>query len=318
MSVITLSTDFGWDDPYVGIMKGVILGINPRATLVDISHGLSHHRLPEAAFKLAAIAGYFPKGTIHLAVVDPGVGGARRPIVIKTKEQYWIGPDNGIFTQILRAFPDFRLFHLTNPNYFLKQVSHTFHGRDIFAPAAAHLSRGLSMTAFGKPIFDPVLLDLPEPVFRKNFLTGRVLYAERFGNLITNLSREAMKDRMADRDIRIRIGTRTIQSLHENYAQVKPGELLALFGSSGYLEIACNLGSAAKTVGYEAGKMMVIKIVLEKKVMPIGFPAAGCRLQIERSVRPSSICCLFLLPFSTFPLPSPHSPPVAGLPEYFG
>ena len=170
MTVITLSTDFGWDDPYVGIMKGVILGINPRATLVDITHGLSPHRLLEAAFKLATAADYFPKGTIHLAVVDPGVGGVRRPIVVETDKQSWVGPDNGIFTRILQAFPDFRVFQLTNPDYFLKPVSRTFHGRDIFAPAAAHLSRGISSTVLGNPIFDPVLLDLPEPVSKKNSL----------------------------------------------------------------------------------------------------------------------------------------------------
>jgi S-adenosylmethionine hydrolase len=265
--VITLSTDFGWDDPYLGIMKGVILGINPRVTLVDITHGLSPKRLREAAFKLATAADFFPKGTIHLAVVDPGVGGARRPIAVKTKTQIWIGPDNGLFTRILQAFPDFRVFHLTNPEYFLRPVSHTFHGRDIFAPAAAHLSRGISLASLGNPISDPVLLDLPEPTVKKNALIGRVLYADRFGNLITNLSREVMKDRMADRDIRdirIRIGTRTIQGLHENYARIKPGRLLALFGSSGYLEIACNLGSAAKMMGYVPGKVMEVKIGFRK------------------------------------------------------
>ena len=153
MPVITLSTDFGWEDPYVGIMKGVILGINPRATLVDITHGLSPHRLLEVAFKLDTVADYFPKGTIHLAVVDPGVGGVRRPIVIKTRKQSWVGPDNGIFTRILQAHPESRVFHLTNPKYFLKSVSRTFHGRDIFAPAAAHLSRGISLAVLGNPIF---------------------------------------------------------------------------------------------------------------------------------------------------------------------
>jgi S-adenosyl-L-methionine hydrolase (adenosine-forming) len=265
MPIITLSTDFGWDDPYVGIMKGVILGINPRVTLVDINHGLFHHRLPEAAFKLGAIAGYFPRGTIHLAVVDPGVGGFRRPLVVKTKEHYWIGPDNGIFSQILRAFPDFRVFHLTNPDYFLKQVSHTFHGRDVFAPAAAHLSRGLSINTFGKPLSDPVLLDLPEPEVKNNVLIGQVLYADRFGNLITNLSQAMVKPFSNLPSLLIRIGSHRVQGLQETYAQVKPGRLLALFGSSGYLEIACNLGSAAKTVGYEAGKMLKIKIAMGKK-----------------------------------------------------
>ena len=137
MPVITLSTDFGWDDPYVGIMKGVILGINPRVTLVDITHGLSPQRLLEAAFRLATVADYFPKGTIHLAVVDPGVGGVRRPIAMKTKTQIWIGPDNGIFTRILRPIRILGSSTSPTPNIF-KPGFHTFHGRDIFAPAAAH------------------------------------------------------------------------------------------------------------------------------------------------------------------------------------
>ena len=262
--VITLSTDFGWDDPYVGIMKGVILGINFRATLVDITHGLSPHRLLEAAFKLATAADYFPKGTIHLAVVDPGVGGVRRPIVVETKKQSWVGPDNGIFTRILQAFPDFRVFQLTNPDYFLKPVSRTFHGRDIFAPAAAHLSRGISLAVLGNPIFDPVLLDLPEPVRKKNSLSGRVLYADRFGNLITNLSREVVDYYSQRGEITVRIRSRIIRGIRDRYGQERSGRLLALFGSSGFLEIACNLGNAAETVGYVPGKVLEVKIRVGK------------------------------------------------------
>ncbi len=258
--VITLSTDFGWDDPYVGIMKGVILGINPRATLVDITHGLSSHRLLEAAFKLATAADYFPKGTIHLAVVDPGVGGVRRPMAVKTKTHTWIGPDNGLFTQILQTHPEARVFHLTNRTYFLTPLSKTFHGRDIFAPAAAHLSRGISLATLGIPISNPVLLDLPDPVFKKNSLTGRVLYADRFGNLITNLSREVMRSYFNRGDITVRIGRRIIRGVRESYGQERPGRLLALFGSSGALEIACNLGSADELVGYDVGKVMEVKI----------------------------------------------------------
>jgi S-adenosylmethionine hydrolase len=260
MPVITLSTDFGWDDPYVGIMKGVILGINPRVTLVDITHSLSSHRLLEAAFKLATAAAYFPPGTIHLAVVDPGVGGVRRPIMIKTKAHYWIGPDNGLFTRILQAFPGFRVLHLTNPKYFLNPVSHTFHGRDIFAPIAAHVSHGTSLATLGNPIFDPVLLDLPEPVVKKNSLTGRVLYADRFGNLITNLSREVIKPYFQQREITVRLGRRIIRGVRESYGQERPGRLLSFFGSSGTLEIACNLGSAAELMGYIPGKVMEVKI----------------------------------------------------------
>jgi S-adenosylmethionine hydrolase len=261
MPVITLSTDFGWDDPYVGIMKGVILGINPRAVLVDLTHGLSNRRLPEAAFKLAATADYFPKGTIHLAVVDPGVGSVRRPLAVKTKTHTWVGPDNGIFTQILRAQPEAQVFHLTDTSTFLKPVSATFHGRDIFAPVAAHLSRGRSLSSLGKRIDDPVLLDWPEPLFQKGTLHGRVLYADRFGNLITNLSREVIGRYFSGSEIKIRVGQRVIRGLKENYAQEKPGRLLALFGSSGFLEIAGNLGSAAEILNYSPGKFSTVRLV---------------------------------------------------------
>lgn len=260
-SVITLSTDFGWDDFYVGFLKGVILGINPRAVLVDITHGLSPQRLLEAAFKLGTIPDYFPKGTIHLAVVDPGVGGARRPIAVRTKIHCWVGPDNGLFTQILQGHPGAQVFHLTNPRYFLKPVSATFHGREIFAPVAAHLSRGLSLPALGKQIYDPVLLDLPEPLFKDNELCGQVLYADRFGNLITNLSREIIEQYIPGKEITVRIGHRAIQGLQEHYAQARPGSLLALFGSSGLLEIACNLGSAAEILGYSPGKFLAVGLM---------------------------------------------------------
>jgi S-adenosyl-L-methionine hydrolase (adenosine-forming) len=259
--VITFSTDFGGDDPYVGVMKGVILGINPRAILVDLTHGLSHRRLLEAAFKLAAAADYFPKGTVHLAVVDPGVGSTRRPIVVQTNTHYWVGPDNGLFTRILQTAPEAKIFHLTNSRCFLKPVSATFHGRDVFAPAAAHLSRGLSLTTMGKRISDPVLLDLPEPLFQKNSLQGQGLYADRFGNLITNLGREVIGHCFQGKEITIRVGRRVIRGIKENYSQEKPGRLLALFGSNGFLEIACNLGSAAEMLGYCQGELLAVKLV---------------------------------------------------------
>jgi S-adenosyl-L-methionine hydrolase (adenosine-forming) len=262
MAIITLSTDFGGDDPYVGIMKGVILGINPRAVLVDLTHGLSHRRLAEAAFKLAAAADFFPKGTIHLVVLDPGVGSTRRPVAVKTKSHTWVGPDNGLFTQILQAHPGAQVFHLTNSRYFLNPVSATFHGRDIFAPVAAQISRGLSLATLGRRITDPVLLSLPEPFFQKNALRGQVLYADRFGNLVTNLSREILERHFPGKEITIRVGRRAIQGLQEHYAQVRPGSLLALFGSSGFLEIACNLGSAADRMGYQPGKPLRVTATL--------------------------------------------------------
>ncbi len=168
-------------------MKGVILGINPKVRLVDLTHALSHHHLLEAAFILNSAFPYFPPGTIHLAVVDPGVGGDRRLMVIQDKDGIWIGPDNGLFSLVLKNHPEARLFHLVNQAYFLKTVSCTFHGRDILAPAAAHLSLGVSPFEMGEPLSDPVMLDIPDPEIKNDRIMGQVLWADHFGNLITNI-----------------------------------------------------------------------------------------------------------------------------------
>ena len=178
--IITLSTDFGLEDPYVGMMKGVILGINPDVRLVDLTHALSHHRLLEAAFILSSAFPYFPPGTIHLAVVDPGVGGDRRLMVIQDKDGIWIGPDNGLFTLVLKDHPQAVLFQLKNQAYFLETVSSTFHGRDIMAPAAAHLSLGVSPWEMGEAFSDPLLLEIPEPEVKSNGIIGQVLLGRSF------------------------------------------------------------------------------------------------------------------------------------------
>ena len=265
MSIITLSTDFGLTDPYVGVMKGVILGINPEVRLVDLSHALSHHRLLEAAFVLNSAFSYFPKGTIHLAVVDPGVGGERRLIGIKGKDHIWVGPDNGLFTLVLKKRPKARIIQLTNRAFFLKKISSTFHGRDIMAPAAAHLSLGIRLEEMGPSVSDPVLLPLPEPEIKKNRLIGRVLWADHFGNLITNISREALLPFLSGSAFKMMIGSQTITALLQTYSQGRAGALMALIGSSGYLEIACNLGSAAEMVGFEPGKEMKVTVIQKGK-----------------------------------------------------
>ncbi len=253
MSIITLSTDFGLTDPYVGIMRGVILGINPDVRLVDLSHALSHHRLLEAAFVLNSAFSYFPGGTIHLAVVDPGVGGERRLIGIKGKDHIWIGPDNGLFTLVLKEQPKAKIIQLTNRAFFLKKISSTFHGRDMLAPVAAHLSLGIRLEEMGPPVSDPVLLSLPEPEIKKNRIIGQVLWADHFGNLITNISREALLPFLSGPSFKIMVESHIITALLQSYSQGRAGALMALIGSSGYLEIACNLGSAAEMVGFESG-----------------------------------------------------------------
>lgn len=250
MPLITLSTDFGLDDPYVGIMKGVILGINPQVHLVDLTHALSHHRLVEAAWVLATAYRYFPKGTIHLSVVDPGVGGGRRLLAIQGREHLWVGPDNGLFTRVLKAEPEAKIIGITNPDFFLKPLSATFHGRDILAPAAAHLSLGIPLEDLGVPVSDPVCLSFPEPEIKESRISGQVLWADHFGNLITNIHQKCLLPFLSSTTLEIVIGSETIPEILQTYAQGRPGRLMALIGSSGYLEIACNQGNAARLVEY--------------------------------------------------------------------
>jgi S-adenosyl-L-methionine hydrolase (adenosine-forming) len=261
LALITISTDFGWQDPYVGIMKGVILGINPQARLVDLIHSLSHHRLVEAAFVLQSAYAHFPEGTIHLAVVDPGVGGERRLIGIQGKTQLWIGPDNGLFTLVLKDNPEAVVIHLTHSRFFLPDPSHTFHGRDIMAPVAAHLSLRIPLTEMGPPVSDPILLPLPDLKTEGKTLTGRVIWADHFGNLITNIHQKDLSDLFPEGISRIAVGGKILLGLQNNYAQGPSGGLMALIGSSGYLEIACNLGSAAEKVGYEPGRDWPVQVM---------------------------------------------------------
>jgi len=261
MSVITLSTDFGLDDPYVGVMKGVILGINPRVRLVDLTHALSHHFLLEAAFILNTSFPYFPRGTIHLAVVDPGVGGERRLIAIQEKDSVWVGPDNGLFTLVLKNRPEATIVHLNNTAFFLKTVSSTFHGRDILAPAAAHLSLGVPIKEIGETISDPFLLTISELEIKDNRLIGRVIWSDHFGNLITNISRETLLPFLSGPGLNIILGSHTINEIHQTYSQGQPGQLMALIGSSGYLEIVCNLGSAAEKMGLQSVVGLKVEVV---------------------------------------------------------
>jgi S-adenosyl-L-methionine hydrolase (adenosine-forming) len=261
LSLVTLSTDFGWTDPYVGIMKGVILGINSQARLVDITHALSHHRLLEAAFVLQSAYRYFPAGSIHLVVVDPGVGGERRLIGIQGKDHRWVGPDNGVFTLVLKEAPEATIVHLNNPRFFLPALSQTFHGRDVMAPVAAHLSLGLPLAEMGSPINNPVLLSVPDLHFTEKTLVGQVLWADHFGNLTTNIHQSNISLFSPKGGLKILVGTKTITGIKQNYAQGRPGRLMALFGSSGYLEIACNLGNAAEKLGYALGKVLKVKVI---------------------------------------------------------
>ncbi len=257
--IITLTTDFGHSDHFAGTMKGVILGIAPRVRIVDLCHDVTPFEAGEAAFILAQAYSYFPPKTIHVAVVDPGVGTARRPILVEAAGQYFIGPDNGIFAMILGR-EKHKVRAITNAAYRLPAVSGTFHGRDIFAPAAAHLARGIAPAKFGKLIHDFLRQEFYKPVQTgKRFWTGAVLKADRFGNLITNYETAEFK-RIRERPFELAAGTARIRRLVSTFAEAQPGELVVIPGSSGYLEICANQAPAAKMLGLAAGSPLELTI----------------------------------------------------------
>jgi len=258
--LISLTTDFGLADHFVGVMKGVILAIAPSARLVDITHEISPFSVGEAAFVIGQAWRYFPKRTIHVVVVDPGVGSARRPILVEAGGQYFIGPDNGVFSMIYEAAPS-KIHEITNPKLRLSTVSRTFHGRDIFAPAAAHLTRGIPPPRFGKLIGDPV----HAPEFAPAHLTGSVwrgivLKVDRFGNLITNFHVHQFPD-IKTQPMEIRIGGQRIHRLALTYADTIAGELFAIVGSSGYIEIEMNQASAAAKLACAPGAHLELDFV---------------------------------------------------------
>ncbi|MCX7590821.1 MAG: SAM-dependent chlorinase/fluorinase [Kiritimatiellae bacterium] len=243
--LITLLSDFGTEDAYVGVMKGVILSIAPQTTIVDLTHCVGRHAIRQAAFLLAGSVRYFPPETIHLVVVDPGVGSNRRALACQTQRAFYIGPDNGVLSLALAEDPPVCLVELTNPKYRLQNVSSTFHGRDIFAPAAAYLARGIPVSEFGPTAGDFIRLSLPEVrIHEDGSLGGTVIHVDRFGNCITNIS-AAMVHRLGP-SVCFETGTIVIESLSPTYSSVAPGEPLALVGSMGYVEIAVREGSAAE------------------------------------------------------------------------
>jgi S-adenosylmethionine hydrolase len=262
--ILTLTTDFGLSDPFVGVMKGVILGIAPDAKIVDLTHNIPPQNILAGALALEAACRYFPPGTIHLAVVDPGVGSDRAAVAIQTQQAYFVGPDNGLFTLVVPPDSTYRAVRLTNPDYHLHPVSATFHGRDLFAPVAAHLLSGVPLEAFGEPHFDLVRLSLPQPILRDSSLELHILHADHFGNLITDLTRDAYLSWRADADERhvsLMIGATESVRLLRTYAQAQPGELFACFGSAGRLEVAVRNGSAALHTGLSEGASILIKKV---------------------------------------------------------
>ena len=256
--VITLTTDFGQMDGYVGAMKGVILNICPQAELVDISHQIRPQAVQQAAYVLSTTVAYFSPGTVHLVVVDPGVGSERRPIAVQTERATYVGPDNGTFDLALAQDPAQRAVHLTEQHYQLSPVSATFHGRDIFAPAAAHLACGTALKELGRPLALAELVDLPVTAPQPQPDGGwqcSILHVDRFGNLITNFRLPS-----PGRKLRVGLGGRWIEKISRTFADVEPGGLVAYAGSSGYLEIAVRGKSAADLLALDAGDPVQVEV----------------------------------------------------------
>jgi hypothetical protein len=257
---ITLTTDFGLVDHFVGVMKGVILGIAPASRIVDISHGVQAFEINEGAFVIAEAYRYFAKKTIHVIVVDPGVGSERRPILAEIAGQYFIAPDNGILSMIFAREEKKKVRHVSNEKYFLNPVSRTFHGRDIFSPVAAHLAAGVPPARFGKLIENYVKLSIGKPNRTgKRVWTGVVLKVDRFGNLITNLHIDEFPD-VRTRRFELNAGLQQISRLAATFSECPPGELFVVSGSSGYLEVAVNQSSAAKLLGITSGSPVELVI----------------------------------------------------------
>ncbi len=252
MQLITLTTDFGSRDWFVGTMKGVILSLSPRATIVDLTHEIPPGDLRAGAFALMAGSRFFPAGTIHVVVVDPGVGGPRRAIAVRTADGFFVGPDNGVLSWALARRSVKAVRQIENPSYCLEPVSRTFHGRDVFAPVAAHLSRGLPLGRLGRKLKDIVRLAWPMPTRERGGMRGQIVYVDRFGNAITNLEAEQVeRERFTTCEVRGRRRARCV--LGGFYGAVPPGRLVVVPGSSGFLEIAVNGGSAARKLGLEVG-----------------------------------------------------------------
>jgi S-adenosylmethionine hydrolase len=250
--VVALLSDFGMRDHYAGTMKGVILGICPEATLVDITHDVPPHDVLAGALELVAAYRYFPAGTVFVAVVDPGVGSARRGIAAEAGDYRFVAPDNGVLTLVLDAVASKRVVELTERRYALPTVSRTFEGRDRFAPAAAWLAKGIDLAALGRNAASVHRLDIPRPKVDEGRIDGQVLRVDRFGNLITNIDRRTF-DRMAGPGLEIQVGSHQVSKVVSTYADVGADEICALFGSTDHLEIAANGASAAVRLGLGRG-----------------------------------------------------------------
>ena len=262
--IVTLTSDFGLNDHFVGTMKGVILNIAPEAKIIDICHSVQPFDILDGALTIAQAYSYFPAGTIHVVVVDPGVGSARRPLVVSTETHYLVAPDNGVLSLILDREERVKVRHITMQHYFLQPVSSTFHGRDVFAPVAGYLAKGVDGEKLGDEISDYIRFSAPKPkAAGEKTLRGVILKVDRFGNLVTNFTLEDVPGlfQAPPLPFKIVIGNREITELHQTYSEALPNEVFGILGSMGYVEIAASRASAAQLLG--VGKGTEVHIVLE-------------------------------------------------------
>ena len=258
MTVITLMTDFGIKDGNVGVMKGVIWRICPSAQISDLSHMIQAQNIREAGYILARSVPYFPKGSVHVVVVDPGVGTKRRPMAAQIDDWFYVGPDNGTITVLLeRANQEgwqTGFIELNRPQFWLENISHVFHGRDIFSPVAAHLANGVPLNELGSPLNDPLRLELPRPEMTENGWQGEVIHIDHFGNISTNIRLENLGDAMKEKeDINVRLNGIEIKGMVNTFGERGVGELIALIGSTGNLGIAVVNGNAQQRLGTKVG-----------------------------------------------------------------
>jgi S-adenosyl-L-methionine hydrolase (adenosine-forming) len=264
MRIVTLLSDFGLQDHYVAAMKGVMLGIHPDLNIIDISHMIAPHDIMSAAFILGQAFPSFPPGTVHVAVVDPGVGTSRKALVASAARHYFVAPDNGILSYVAQSREDFIAHEITADHYFRKPVSSTFHGRDIFAPVAAYVARDIDLTKFGPVEQKPKLLPIPAlQRVKDSLIQGAVLAVDRFGNVITNLRAEDLPVYEIEnaRPCKVLAGQREISSFRRTFAEGRPGEIFVVPGSSGYLEIVSREGSAAEELKLKPGAMIGVVLL---------------------------------------------------------
>jgi S-adenosylmethionine hydrolase len=257
--IITLTTDFGLKDPYAAEIKAAILSICPNAVIIDITHEIAKFNIRMGAYVLASAVPYFPKGAVHVAVVDPGVGTRRRPIVIQTSQGFFVGPDNGLLVFAAEKQGIMRIHELANPRFMLPKVSNTFHGRDIFAPAAAHLMNGVKPAEFGPEVREAAKPEFAKVTRRNGLLVGEVLHVDGFGNIITNIKEKEVAQSHVKGAVSVELPSGKLKlKFCKAYGETKPHEPLALIGSHGFLEIALNQGSAAEKFKTKAGDSVTI------------------------------------------------------------